>query len=100
MKKDKVLAFWRLTPLFAGNVVKAMASAKKGYPIVSRSVLRSSHSFQDYRKFLSKMDYLLSATVQEMNRLTPTIIEIVVKAPLAAQSFQPGQFYRFKILKE
>lgn len=95
-KGQSVSFFGDLHPSFAGNVVKAMASAKKGYPIVSRSVLRSSHSFQDYRKFLSKMDYLLSATVQEMNRLTPTIIEIVVKAPLAAQSFQPGQFYRFQ----
>ena len=38
----------------------------------------------------------LSATVHEVIRLTPTIVEVVVKAPLAARKFLPGQFYRFQ----
>jgi NAD(P)H-flavin reductase len=29
-------------------------------------------------------------------RLTPTIVEVVVKAPMAARAFQPGQFYRLQ----
>jgi NAD(P)H-flavin reductase len=29
-------------------------------------------------------------------RLTPNIVEIVVKAPIAARAFQPGQFYRLQ----
>ena len=31
-----------------------------------------------------------------VNRLTPTIVEVVVRAPLAARKFQPGQFYRLQ----
>ena len=29
-------------------------------------------------------------------RLTPTIVEVVVQAPMAARAFQPGQFYRLQ----
>jgi NAD(P)H-flavin reductase len=31
-----------------------------------------------------------------VNRLTPTIIEVVVRAPAAARKFNPGQFYRLQ----
>ena len=31
-----------------------------------------------------------------MNRLTATIVEVVVRAPMAARKFQPGQFYRLQ----
>jgi NAD(P)H-flavin reductase len=34
--------------------------------------------------------------VHQVNRLTPTIVEIVVHAPMAARKFQPGQFYRLQ----
>src|SRR5262249_13421378 len=36
------------------------------------------------------------ATVHEVARLTPTIVEVVVRAPLAARKFEPGQFYRLQ----
>jgi len=35
----------------------------------------------------------------EVNRLTPTIIEVVVRAPMAARKFHPGQFYRVQNLE-
>ena len=38
----------------------------------------------------------LRATVHAVNRLTPTIIEVVVRAPAAARAFKPGQFYRLQ----
>jgi NAD(P)H-flavin reductase len=34
--------------------------------------------------------------VQRVDRLTPTIVEVVVEAPLAARQFKPGQFYRLQ----
>ncbi len=34
--------------------------------------------------------------VHAVNRLTPTIVEVVVHAPAAARAFQPGQFYRLQ----
>jgi len=44
----------------------------------------------------ANLDDSFKATIVSINRLTPTIIEVVVKAPLAAQKFQPGQFYRLQ----
>lgn len=90
---------------YAGSVVKAMASAKDGYPYVSEL-------FDEYAAGLSESDLParkerwksvaklfdeeLIAVVHEVKRLTPTITEIVVRAPLAARKFQPGQFYRLQ----
>jgi len=38
----------------------------------------------------------LQATVEAMRRLTPSIVEVVVRAPAAARAFRPGQFYRLQ----
>ncbi len=37
-----------------------------------------------------------SPRVEDVVRLTPTIVEVIVKAPAAARHFQPGQFYRLQ----
>ena len=34
--------------------------------------------------------------MHKVERLTPTIVEVVVRAPLAARRFRPGQFYRLQ----
>ena len=34
--------------------------------------------------------------VHDVIRLTPNIVEVVVRAPMAARAFQPGQFYRLQ----
>lgn len=90
-------------PVYAGNVVKAMASAKDGYPYVTRlfekhiDALQASDQpirQQALQAFFDTLDSRLLATVQEVKRLTPTIIEVIVRAPLQAQRFYPGQFYR------
>ena len=90
-------------PVYAGNVVKAMASAKDGYPYIVRlfeneiSNLNNGqqperdHALQEFQKTL---DSQWQATVKQVNRLTPTIIEIIVHAPMQARGFHPGQFYR------
>jgi NADPH-dependent glutamate synthase beta subunit-like oxidoreductase/NAD(P)H-flavin reductase len=89
--------FGDVHPSYFGNVVKAMGSAKQGYPTVSR-VLNSKPavSSASREKFFSSLANLLEATVHKVERLTPTIVEVVIRAPLAAQKFQPGQFYRLQ----
>src|SRR5262249_18525741 len=96
--KHKATSFFGdLHPSFAGNVVKAMGSAKQGYPIVSEVLLKAAPADSSNSKiFLNKIKEQLVATVHDVIRLTPTIIEVVVKAPLAARQFQPGQFYRLQ----
>jgi NADPH-dependent glutamate synthase beta subunit-like oxidoreductase/NAD(P)H-flavin reductase len=83
--------FGDLHPSYAGNVVKAMASAKQGYPVVTRALSRRAPS-----KIAIDLNEELRAVVHEVVRLTPTIVEVVVKAPMAARAFRPGQFYRLQ----
>jgi len=96
-------------PVYAGNVVKAMASAKDGYPYVvdlfKHELARLDPDDQpqreaDLKQLHSRLDEELTATVEEVNRLTPTIIEVIVKAPLQARKFHPGQFYRVQNLEQ
>jgi NAD(P)H-flavin reductase len=89
--------FGDLHPSFSGNVVKAMASATSGYRIVSRMLGRiaASSPLSD-EAFLAALDDQLRARVERVERLTPTIVEVVVRAPAAARRFAPGQFYRLQ----
>ncbi len=132
-------------PQYAGNVVKAMASAKHGYERVvelfadeihkstppyeggvavsasfaetdgvvfssrgafvdpnaknhpadeaSAPLLRKEGSFE---RLVAKLDSELRAYVVKVDRLTPTIVDVIVKAPLQARKFEPGQFYRLQ----
>ncbi len=88
--------FGDLHPSFSGNVVKAMGSAKRGYPVISEVMSRQAPVPVSPAQLLDKLDAELRATVHDVIRLTPNIVEVVVKAPLAARSFQPGQFYRLQ----
>ena len=89
--------FGDLHPSFHGNVVKAMASAKQGYPIVSRLLDRVAPATGETdAAFFDRLNRELRATVVRVERLTPTIVEVVVRAPAAARRFEPGQFYRLQ----
>ncbi|MEQ1870062.1 MAG: FAD-dependent oxidoreductase [Vicinamibacterales bacterium] len=92
-------------PRYAGNVVKAMASAKDGFSKVvdafSSELAALDPSAQPERDqawqaLVSALDAELLATVEDVVRLTPTIVEVIVKAPAAARHFEPGQFYRLQ----
>jgi NADPH-dependent glutamate synthase beta subunit-like oxidoreductase/NAD(P)H-flavin reductase len=89
--------FGDLHPSYFGNVVKAMGSAKQGFPIVSRVLRqRGPASALDDSVFLSRLNRELRAVVHEVRRLTPRIVEVVLRAPVAARRFHPGQFYRMQ----
>ena len=90
-------------PVYAGNVVKAMASAKDGYPYIVKlfaddlaklDAAKQADRDAQLLALQDKLDATFKAHVVAVNRLTPTIIEVVIKAPAAAKNFEPGQFYR------
>jgi NADPH-dependent glutamate synthase beta subunit-like oxidoreductase/NAD(P)H-flavin reductase len=92
-------------PRYAGNVVKAMASAKDGYrkvlelfadEIARLDPARQPERDRSWQRLVETLDSELIATVQDVVRLTPTIVEVIVKAPAAARHFHPGQFYRLQ----
>jgi NADPH-dependent glutamate synthase beta subunit-like oxidoreductase/NAD(P)H-flavin reductase len=89
--------FGDLHPSYFGNVVKAMGSAKQGYPVLSRVLGKSpAASRLDDAQFLARLNRDLRAVVHEVRRLTPRIVEVVLRAPVAARRFHPGQFYRMQ----
>src|SRR5437868_2336121 len=82
-----------------------MASAKHGYPLVTRLFARELASLDPgaqpdrdraWTGLVRRLDEDLVAHVEEVVRLTPTIVEVIVKAPAAARRFHPGQFYRLQ----
>ncbi|MBX3292028.1 MAG: FAD-dependent oxidoreductase [Acidobacteria bacterium] len=96
-------------PQYAGNVVKAMASAKHGYSKVVElfdgtqaaslpaSEMQASGLRSDaFGDIVTRLDEQLRAYVVKVERLTPTIVDVIVKAPLQARKFEPGQFYRLQ----
>ncbi|MEI8134478.1 MAG: FAD-dependent oxidoreductase [bacterium] len=91
-------------PRYAGNVVKAMASAKDGFPHVNYSLFKkynigSGEGFvpiNTWFEFRKKLDDEFLGSVVRVERLTRTIVEVVIKAPAAARHFHPGQFYRLQ----
>jgi NADPH-dependent glutamate synthase beta subunit-like oxidoreductase/NAD(P)H-flavin reductase len=98
-------------PDYAGSVVKAMASAKDGAPQVANlfaeELARTDGAVESgaydarsaqarWHALTARLDDELCATVHQVQRLTPTIVEVVVRAKAAARHFQPGQFYRLQ----
>jgi NADPH-dependent glutamate synthase beta subunit-like oxidoreductase/NAD(P)H-flavin reductase len=92
-------------PRYAGNVVKAMASAKHGFrevaalfaPEAAAGESTPAGSFSaEWGALVARLDDGLIARVVRVERLTPTIVDVIVRAPFAAQKFKPGQFYRLQ----
>ncbi len=93
----RTVSFWGdLHPSFSGNVVKAMGGTKQGYPVVSRALAATSPTAVTGPEIVDWARGNLRAVVHAVERLTPTIVEVIVRAPVAARAFQPGQFYRLQ----
>jgi NADPH-dependent glutamate synthase beta subunit-like oxidoreductase/NAD(P)H-flavin reductase len=88
--------FGDLHPSFAGNVVKAMGGAKQGYPVLTRTMEKLAAPQKKPADILAEANGTWRARVVRVDRLTPTIVEVVVEAPAAARNFEPGQFYRLQ----
>ena len=89
-------------PAYVGNVVRAMASAKRGHrhivaPFVAADgAARKQAPVDGFTRFCAPLVDDLVGRVVKVERLTPTIVEVVVRAPAAARKFQPGQFFRLQ----
>ena len=92
-------------PVYAGNVVKAMASAKDGYEHVTAlfadelsQLASQAQETRDgeFARLIAYLDEQLIARVVRVDRLTETIVDVIVRAPMQARKFHPGQFYRLQ----
>jgi NADPH-dependent glutamate synthase beta subunit-like oxidoreductase/NAD(P)H-flavin reductase len=86
-------------PVFHGSVVKAVASAKSIYPKIIQSFgekIQQVGEPQEYAEFRAKMHNLFTATLEAIERLSPNVVQLTVRAPQAAKKFHPGQFFRLQ----
>jgi NADPH-dependent glutamate synthase beta subunit-like oxidoreductase/NAD(P)H-flavin reductase len=86
-------------PIFHGSVVKAVASAKRLYPNIVNLMGESAFnigSLTEYQTFADKMVFLFESYITKIKRLTPDLLELEVKATMAAKNFKPGHFYRLQ----
>ncbi len=86
-------------PVFHGSVVKAIASGMRTYPHIVAALktkLGKRGNDEEYRAFAQQMTHLFTAQIAHMERRSDHVIELTIKAPLAAKHFQPGQFYRLQ----
>ncbi len=96
---------WRVSfvgdthPVFNGSVVKAVASGQKIYPRIVEALgerVRHRGDEAEYGRFRARMQEQFSATVESVKRVSPSTVELTVRAPLAAKRFRPGQFFRLQ----
>ncbi len=92
-----VSCFGDYHPFYAGSVVKAMASAKNGYKIISEQL--KACTFKEEKKLPD-----FSATVYKNKQIIQGYHELIFHAPWAVKNFEPGHLYRlqpyFKDIKE
>lgn len=83
-------------PVFNGNVVKAIASAKKTSKFVMEALARLPENTLGNESLATTMNEGLVATIESIDSSNPTVCEVWVKAPMAAKNFKPGQFFRMQ----
>ncbi len=85
-------------PSYAGNVVKAMAGAKQGYPRITALMARkpARRDPAEDRAFALRIEQAFRARIRAVRRLAPKAIELVIEAPAAARAFKAGQFFRLQ----
>ncbi len=83
-------------PLFNGNVVKAIASAKKASVKVVEALESLPENTHESTQFSAMLKEGFTATIQSIDSSNPTMAEVWVKAPFAAKNFKAGQFFRMQ----
>lgn len=85
---DKRVSLWGdLDPQYAGSVVKAMASAKDGYEELVATLDVSPKPLRNPP---------LQATLVAFEEVDANKTKLTIHAPMAAQNFEIGQFFRLK----
>src|SRR5262249_43095393 len=84
--------FGDLHPSFAGNVVKAMASAKQGYPVVSRILERRKGLSISPATLIARLNRDLRPLARPHTGPPPTIVEWGGRPPGPARPFAPENF--------
>jgi NADPH-dependent glutamate synthase beta subunit-like oxidoreductase len=94
--QNYVSTYGDLDPEYAGSVVKAMASAKKGYPLIDHALFQRPPLAADPQQLLDDTTKLLQPRLIAKVPLTAELTQFTIEAPLAAEAYQPGHFFRLQ----
>ncbi|MDH3639839.1 MAG: pyridine nucleotide-disulfide oxidoreductase, partial [Gammaproteobacteria bacterium] len=86
-------------PVFHGSVVKAIASATRSYPEITTGLGTLEYqpdTSPSPTAFLDAFDDQITPRVSVVNSEHPAVVELWVRAPLAARNYHPGQFFRLQ----
>ncbi len=86
-------------PVFHGSLAKAMASGKAAYPKIMQALQQTAQPKLTHlhnRSWLNHLKEQFSASVISNQVCHPDWQRVVLKAPIAADAYQPGQFYRLQ----
>src|SRR5690606_20133315 len=85
-------------PVFHGSVVNAIASAARSYPEIIDAINGGAPGpgIEHARAFLDRICDQLSTTVISVDDSHPVVLQMWVRAPLAARNFRAGQFFRMQ----
>ena len=93
---DKRVSFIGDThPVFHGNVVKAIASAKRTYPEIVKLLANNKRS-DDYQEFSQIIKNRFNTVITNIERKNKKVIEVTIKAPQVIKHYQPGNFCRIQ----
>jgi len=98
-QRDRRITFIGDThPVFHGSVVKAIASSQRTYPEILKVLAQQADD--PYRKggepFIATLNQMLGARIERIDTRNPAVVELWIRAPLAARNFRPGQFFRLQ----
>ena len=88
-------------PAYAGNVVKAMASAKHSYKAIAAlfadaPLVPQKQRAEQFKQFIASLEDHWTARVEAVERLTPRTVALTIRAPAAARNFRPGHFFKLQ----
>ncbi len=94
--QNKISCFGDLNSRYHGSVVKAMASAKKGYPFILDSLKQTA--LQEFKvleneTFIDQWKNLTGIYVQKIQKFDHWI-EVIIHAPLQAKAYRTGYIYK------
>ena len=92
----KISIFGDLHLPYRGSVVKAMASAKNGYPSITQVLNQIPNIKDNSSPIYKKLNHLLKSYIVDIQHITKNITRLIIQSPLAAANFKPGQFYRLQ----
>jgi NADPH-dependent glutamate synthase beta subunit-like oxidoreductase/NAD(P)H-flavin reductase len=101
--RDKRISFIGDThPVFHGSVVKAIASSQRTYPEIMKLLEQQPddperHENDNFRDLFADK---LAARIDSIDKSHPAVVEIWVKAPMAAKNFKAGQFFRLQTFEK